>query len=137
VNTARRIWTMSAAVVTLGTTAVAVVVLGVSGHGPVTDLVVGLGWGVFPLGWLIAVATFLFPTHAIRWRHRLLDPEPTWAQPLGRFFSKRLAISGERPWEEKLAVRRVRRFGLLLVLFWSVVLVVLLSAPPLTDRIVR
>ena len=128
---------MVATVISCIATATAVVILGVRGHGPATVLVLGLIWGILPVGWVIAALTFLAPTAVIKWRHEMMVPTSRWRRPVGLFFSERLGIAGDRPWESRAAAKRVRRFGLSLLLFWGVVFLVLVSAPPFTDRLSR
>jgi hypothetical protein len=56
-------------------------------------------------------------------------------QPVGNYFSDRLAITGSEPWKSPVARSRVRLLGALLTVIWLAILAVLVWLPPDLDAL--
>jgi hypothetical protein len=91
--------------------------LAVKGYGPYAAVMVGVWWGLLPLGLLFGIALAAAPARMIRWREGVMA-QRGYQVRLGLWFSKLLAISGPRPWESPVAQSRVRALGAVEIVFW-------------------
>ena len=132
---ARRAWSAVALLTLAVATPAAVIALGLQGHKPFTDVFLGLVWGVVPTGWAVGAVCFWAPDWMIRWRQSAIDPKPNWRSAIEEWFARRLAINREAAGQSRKSHYRVRRLGMLLMWFWAIVVLVLLTAPPFTDKL--
>lgn len=115
-------------------TVVAVVALLLQRHSLGTAIVVGIGWAgvAHGLGW--GTAEVIAPGWVIRWRQRLISGIEDWRRPIGQYFSERFHATGDEPWRDASARRRVRFLGMALTAFWLAVAVGLIWIPDRLDR---
>lgn len=114
---------------------IALVILLLRKHSFLTAIVVGIGWAGVAHGLAWGIAEVLAPGWVIQWRQRLISGIEDWRKPVGRYFSEKLDATGEEPWKNSRARRRIRSLGTLLTALWLATAVVLILIPGLLDRL--
>src|SRR5260370_15960732 len=117
--------------------AVAISVLALQGNNPWIAVGAGVGWGLVPVGLLFGVLNLIAPAWVIRWSERAMVGNVRYRKIVGAWFSRRLGVAGQRPWESHTARHRVRMLGLAHTAFWGIVLAFLILSPYPGDRLIR
>jgi hypothetical protein len=105
------------------------------GHAAWFAIVAGAFWGLVPAGLLFGLTEMATPGWVIHLREQAVAGQNVRQQRVGAWFSRRLAISGSRPWESPTARFRVRVLGLALTASWVVAGAVALWLSTHTDKL--
>jgi hypothetical protein len=114
---------------TLLLTAVAIGLLALNGFNPRIAVIGGVWWGLAPITLLFGVMNAVVPARVIRGRERAMVGSAGYRKVVGDWFSKRMATTGRRPWDDSVARGRVRMLGICQVVVWLVVGAVILILP--------
>lgn len=91
-------------------------------HNPISSVLIGLGRSVDSFGILLSLLQLLVPQQLIRWHASLVASDPDhWTRKLVPVTSGLVHVDSDDSWSGSLAVRRVRIWGVVGVVLFSLV----------------